>query len=256
MTVMALLEIRGAIKTFGAVKALRGVSLSVQEGEVLALLGDNGAGKSTLTKCIAGIHTLDAGEILFEDRVVHIRKPADARALGIEMVYQDLAVFDNLTAPQNFFAGRELAGPAWMRRLGTLRERRMTEATREILDRLQVQVPDLRAKLAQMSGGQRQAIAVARAVAFASKVAILDEPTAALGLRETRTVLDLIRRLVANGTSAILISHNLDQVTEIADRAVVMRQGRVVGEAVPTAENHQLLVSLIVGASGQSQGTP
>src|SRR4051812_34899279 len=152
----AVLEVRGAVKSFGAVRALRGVSLTLQEGEVLALLGDNGAGKSTLTKCIAGIHSLDGGEILFGGQVARIRSPADARALGVEMVYQDLAVFDNLTAPQNFFAGRELRGPAWMGPLGTLRERRMTEATREILDRLEVRIPDLNVKLAQMSGGQRQ----------------------------------------------------------------------------------------------------
>ena len=244
----ALLEIRDARKTFGAVQALRGVSLELQEGEILALLGDNGAGKSTLIKCIGGIHQLDAGEVLFEGRPVQIRKPADARMLGIEMVYQDLAVFDNLTAPQNFFAGRELTFPSWMRRLGTLREQRMIDETRAILDRLEVGVPDLGVKLAQMSGGQRQAIAVARAVAFASRVAILDEPTAALGLRETRTVLRLVRRLVEHGTSIILISHNMDQVSEIANRAIVLRQGRVVGEAVPTPDNHAHLVSLIMGA--------
>ena len=132
-----LLEIRRAVKSFGAVRAVRGVSLSLHEGEVLALLGDNGAGKSTLTKCIAGIHSLDAGKILFQGQPASIRKPADARALGIEMVYQDLAVFDNLTAPQNFFAGRERSGPRWLGRLSTLHESEMIEATREILDRLE-----------------------------------------------------------------------------------------------------------------------
>jgi D-xylose transport system ATP-binding protein len=157
-------------------------------------------------------------------------------------------VFDNLTASENFYAGRELCAPKWMHHLGFLRERQMTESTKEILARLQVGVPDLRAKLALMSGGQRQAIAVARAVAFASKIAILDEPTAALGVRESRILLGLIRRLVDHGTAVIVISHNLDHVTQIADRAVILRQGHVVGEAVPTPENHALLVSLIVGA--------
>jgi D-xylose transport system ATP-binding protein len=245
-----VLEVRGVVKAFGAVRALAGVDLTLHEGEVLALLGDNGAGKSTLVKCVSGVHTVDGGEILFQGQPTRIRNPQDSRALGIEMVYQDLALFDNLTAAQNFFAGREVCAPSWLHRLGWLRERRMTEETREILDRLQVGVRDLRANLALMSGGQRQAIAVARAVAFASKVVILDEPTAALGLRESRTVMELVRRLVDQGTSVILISHNLQEVTEIADRAVVLRRGRVVGEAVPTTDNHPRLVSLIVGAEG------
>lgn len=244
-----LLEVRGAAKSFGAVRALAGVSLTLHQGEVLALLGDNGAGKSTLIKCIGGILSLDAGEILFEGKKAFIRNPADARALGIEMVYQDLAVFDNLTASENFYAGRELCSPRWMNHLGFLRERRMLDSTREILARLEVGVPDLRAKLALMSGGQRQAIAVARAVAFASKIAILDEPTAALGVRESGILLELIRRLVAHGTAVILISHNLDHVMQIADRAVILRQGRVVGDTIPTPDNHALLVSLIVGAN-------
>jgi ribose transport system ATP-binding protein len=243
-----LLEVREAFKSFGAVRALAGASLHVDRGEALALLGDNGAGKSTLIKAIAGAHSLDVGEILFEGEPVDLRSPKDARALGIEMVYQDLALFDNLSAAQNFFAGRELRWPAWCGRLGILRERKMLDETRKIVDQLQVGVRDLRSGLAQMSGGQRQAIAVARAVAFASKLVILDEPTAALGLRETARVHDLVRRLVDQGTAVILVSHNLEEVTELAHRAVVLRAGRIVGEAVPTPENHAHLVSLIVGA--------
>lgn len=245
-----VLEIRGAYKAFGAVRALAGVDLTLRQGEVLALLGDNGAGKSTLIKCISGAHTLDTGEILFDGQPVRIRSPKDSRALGIEMVYQDLALFDNLTAAANFFVGRELCRPTLFGRLGLLRSRKMTEETRAILDRLGVGVRDLRADLALMSGGQRQAIAVARAVAFASKVVILDEPTAALGLRESAKVMDLVHRLVDNGTSVILVSHNLQEVTAIAERAVVLRAGRVVGEAAATVENHPRLVSLIVGAEG------
>lgn len=245
-----ILEISGAVKSFGAVRALSGADLSLNKGEVLALLGDNGAGKSTLIKCISGVHTLDAGSIKFEGVLRDIRKPMDARALGIEMVYQDLAVFDNLTPSQNFFAGRELCTPKLMRRLGLLRDKRMLQETKDVILRLQVGVRDFNASLAVMSGGQRQAVAVARAVAFASKVVILDEPTAALGVRESRVVMDLIRRLAVQGVSIILVSHNLQEVTQLADRAVVLRQGRIVGEAIPTPENHALLVSLIVGASG------
>jgi D-xylose transport system ATP-binding protein len=244
-----VLEVRDAVKSFGAVRALAGASLVLEQGEVLALLGDNGAGKSTLIKAIAGVHSLDSGELWFEGVPVSVKSPKAARALGIEMVYQDLALFDNLSAAQNFFAGRELRTPVWLGRLGFLRERKMLEETRAILTQLQVGIQDLRSGLAQMSGGQRQAIAVARAVAFASKVVILDEPTAALGLRESRRVLDLVRRLVDQGTAVILISHNLEEVTEIADRAVVLRAGRIVGEAAPTPENHSRLVSMIVGAA-------
>jgi D-xylose transport system ATP-binding protein len=218
-----ILEIHGAVKSFGAVRALAGVDLAVHTGEVVALLGDNGAGKSTLIKCVSGVHALDAGQIIFEGEPAAIRNPADARTLGIEMVYQDLALFDNLTAAQNFFAGREICGPPWLRRLGILREARMAEETKEILARLRVNLHDLRSSLALMSGGQRQAIAVARAVAFASKLVILDEPTAALGLRESRTVMDLVRRLVDQGTSVILVSHNLQEVTQIAERSRTTR---------------------------------
>jgi ABC-type sugar transport system ATPase subunit len=251
-----VLEIRGAVKSFGAVRALAGVDVTLGKGEILALLGDNGAGKSTLIKCVSGVHSLDLGEILFDGEPAQIRNPGDARSHGVETVYQDLALFDNLTASQNFYAGREICRPSWLMRLGWLSDRRMTTETQEILARLQVGVRDFRAPLALMSGGQRQAIAVARAVAFASKIVILDEPTAALGLRESHNVIDLVRRLPEHGTSVILISHNLQEVTELADRAVVLRRGRVVGEAIPTPENHQRLVSLIVDSQAAEFADP
>jgi D-xylose transport system ATP-binding protein len=242
------LAIMGATKRFGAVLALDNVDLSVQHGEVLALLGDNGAGKSTLIKCISGVHRLDTGAVHMDGAKVDIDSPATARALGIETVYQDLALFDNLNPAANFFAGRELAGPRWLPRgLRFMRQVEMADATAAVLGRLQVGVADPRAHVGLMSGGQRQAIAVARAAAFASHVVILDEPTAALGLRESRHVLDLIKRLRDEGRAVIVISHAMDHVIEIADRAAVMRRGRKVGEEVPHADNRQRIVSLIVG---------
>jgi D-xylose transport system ATP-binding protein len=244
-----VLEVRDAVKRFGPVTALRGVSFSLGEAEILALLGDNGAGKSTIVKTLSGAHTLDEGEILMDGKVIRLRTPADARRHGIETVYQDLALFNNLSVTANFFAGRELVSPCELGSLGALRRRRMTQAASETLERLQVNIPNPRSLVGLMSGGQRQAIAVARVVNFASRVVILDEPTAALGLREARNVLAMVKRLPQQGVSVILISHNLEQVMAVADRAVVMRSGRKVGEAVPTPENHDHIVKLIIGAA-------
>jgi ABC-type sugar transport system ATPase subunit len=242
------LSVRGATKRFGAVLALDRVDLYVRAGEVLALLGDNGAGKSTLIKCLSGVHRLDAGVIELDGRVVELRRPADARALGIETVYQDLALFDNLDPAANFYAGRELAGPRWLPRgLRFLQTREMTAATREVLERLQVRLPDGSAAIGLMSGGQRQAVAVARAAAFSSRVVILDEPTAALGVRESRRVLDLVVRLRQEGHAVIVISHAMDHVIEIADRAVVMRRGRAVGEVTSVRDDQARILSLIMG---------
>jgi D-xylose transport system ATP-binding protein len=242
------LAVRAATKRFGAVVALDGVDLEVRPGEVLALLGDNGAGKSTLIKCISGVHRLDSGSIEMDGVPVTMGSPTAARALGIETVYQDLALFDNLDPAANFYAGREIAGPRWLPRgLRMLRRREMARASAELLTRLQVGIADARAPVGLMSGGQRQAIAVARAAAFASKVVILDEPTAALGLRESRRVLDLILRLRDEGHAVIVISHAMDHVIEVADRAAVLRRGRKVGEMTPTPDNRQGIVSLIVG---------
>jgi D-xylose transport system ATP-binding protein len=245
-----VLEVRDAAKRFGAVVALDGVSLDVAPGEVLALLGDNGAGKSTLIKAISGVHHLDAGTVTLDGVDITNATAMAVRAHGVETVYQDLALFDNLDPAANFFAGRELSGPSWLPRgLRFMRHRRMAERTAELLDRLQVRLPDLDAAVALMSGGQRQAVAVARAVAFSSRLVILDEPTAALGLRESARVLDLVRRLKDDGVAVILISHSMDHVMAVADRALVLRRGRVVGQTVPTAENHGQLVAWIVGAA-------
>jgi ABC-type sugar transport system ATPase subunit len=245
-----VLAVRGATKRFGAVVGLDGVDVEVSAGEVLALLGDNGAGKSTLIKCVSGALAFDRGTIEMDGRAVSIHSPADARNLGIETVYQDLALFDNLRPSDNFYAGRELAGPHWLpRSIRVLKRRDMAETTRSTLQRLQVNLDDNGA-VGLLSGGQRQAVAVSRAAAFASRVVVLDEPTAALGVRESRRVLDLILRLREEGKAVIVVSHAMDHVMEVADRAVVMRRGRKVGELVPSAETYAEIVSLIVGGGG------
>jgi D-xylose transport system ATP-binding protein len=244
-----VLAVRHAEKRFGAVQALKDVSLEAFRGEVLALLGDNGAGKSTLVKCISGVYPLDAGEIVLDGIPAPIHSPAAARRAGIETVYQDLALFDNLTPSQNFYCGHEIAFPSWLPRgLRFLNSRAMDRGTAAVLERLRVRLPDLDAPVARMSGGQRQAIAVARATVFARKVVMLDEPTAALGVRESRKVLDLIAQLRVEGNAVILITHNMEQVVELADRAVILRQGRKVGELRPDRANQKELVALIVGA--------
>jgi ribose transport system ATP-binding protein len=247
---MTVLAVHGASKRFGAVVGLDDVDVEVRGGEVLALLGDNGAGKSTLIKCLSGALRLDRGAIELDGERVTIHTPADARALGIETVYQDLALFDNLKPADNFYAGRELATPTWLPRpIRLLKRHEMALTTRRTLDRLQVGLDD-HGTVGLMSGGQRQAVAVARAAAFASRVVILDEPTAALGVRESRRVLDLILRLRDEGKAVIVVSHAMDHVMEVADRAVIMRRGRKVGELIPSAETHAEIVSLIVGGGG------
>jgi ABC-type sugar transport system ATPase subunit len=242
------LAVRGGTKRFGGVLALDDVDIAVYAGEVLAILGDNGAGKSTLIQCMSGVHQLDSGVIEVEGDPVELHSPAAARAMGIETVYQDLALFDNLSPSANFYAGREIARPSWLP-LGMrlLHRKSMAQTTMDVLNRLQVTLPDLDAPVGLMSGGQRQAVAVARVTAFNSPVVILDEPTAALGVREARRVLDLIHRLRDEGKAVVVISHAMDHVMEIADRAMVMRRGRNVGEVFPTDSSRDEIVSLIVG---------
>jgi D-xylose transport system ATP-binding protein len=251
-----LLDVRNAVKSYGAVKALDRASLTVGTAEIVALLGDNGAGKSTLIKAISGVHTLDAGTITLGGEAVAFRSPLEARAAGIETLHQDLGLFDNLTAVANFRIGRELRRPSWLGRLALLRERAMEDDWVGQLERLAVDRVDARQEVGLMSGGQRQAVAVLRAVAFAGRLVILDVPTAALGLRESAKVLELVRRLPQRGVAVLLISHNLEHVTQVADRAVVLRQGRTVGEAAPTSANHEALVSMIVGAVPRTAAGP
>lgn len=243
-----VLEIRGARKAFGFVTALRGVDLELHRGEILALLGDNGAGKSTLVKAISGIVSLDEGTVLLEGKPLGLRHPMEARALGIETVFQDLAVFDNLDVASNFLIGRERPRPRWLGPLGLLSTKGEERAWTDHASSLSVSNASARQEIGLMSGGQRQAVAVARAVAFASKVIILDEPTAALGVRESREVLDLVRRLPDRGVSVILISHNMEHVIDVAHRALVLRQGRTVGTVKVLPGIAPRLVGMIMGA--------
>jgi D-xylose transport system ATP-binding protein len=249
-----LLEVREATKRFGAVHALDRVSFTLNSGEILALLGDNGAGKSTMIKALSGVYGLDGGELLLDGVSSSIRSPQDARRLGIETVYQDLALFDNMSAAENLFAGREEVRPPFLGVLGLCRRRAMRRKAAQALSDMEVGIKDPMMQVGLMSGGQRQAIAVARAEAFAKKIVILDEPTAALGVRESASVVRLIRRLPEKNIAVILISHNLEQVMEVADRAIVFRQGKYIGEAAPEPANHHKLVSWIVGATQEQSG--
>jgi D-xylose transport system ATP-binding protein len=219
------LELQGISKSFGSVQALQDVDFEVRDGEVMALVGDNGAGKSTLIKCVAGINSIDSGDILFEGKEVSIHGPKDAARLGIEVVYQDLALCDNLDVVQNMYLGREAHDV-----LQRLREPVMEQRTAETLSSLSVTtIRSTRQQVASLSGGQRQSVAVARAVMWNSRVVILDEPTAALGVAQTRQVLDLVRRLAEQGLAVVLISHNLLDIFEVATRITVLRLGRNVG---------------------------
>ena len=220
-----LLEIRDLSKSFGSVQALTDVDFEIRSGEVMALVGDNGAGKSTLIKCIAGIHGHDSGKIVFGGEEVHIHGPKDSAKLGIEVVYQDLALCDNLDVVQNMYLGREIRDF-----LFRLKEPVMEQRSAETLKGLRVTtIKSIRQTVATLSGGQRQSVAVARAVMWNSKLVILDEPTAALGVAQTEQVLALVRRLAEQGLAVILISHNLHDIFETATRITVLRLGRNVG---------------------------
>jgi D-xylose transport system ATP-binding protein len=236
-----VLRVENVGKSFGATTALHDISLHLRKGEVLGLLGDNGAGKSTLIKCVAGIHPADGGEIYFDGQQVSIHGPKDAARLGIEVVYQDLALCDNLDVVQNMYLGREAHDAVYR-----LREPEMERNTAETLATLAVTtIRSTRQKVATLSGGQRQSVAVARAVMWNSKVVILDEPTAALGVAQTRQVLDLVKRLGEQGLAVILISHNLHDVFEAAHRITVLRLGRDIGVFEVAKTTQQEIVSAI-----------
>ena len=251
-----LLSLRGISKHFGAVQALYDVDLDLPSGQVTALCGDNGAGKSVLTKTIAGIHQADGGQMLWEGKPVHIRSAKDSAALGIETVYQDLALADNLDIVQNMFLGRE-------RRNGFfLDEDSMERAAAETLASLHVTtVRSIRQPVATLSGGQRQAVAVAKAVMWNSKLVMLDEPTAALGVAQTQMVLDLVKRLKSHGLAVMVISHNLNDVFEVADRVAILHLGRMVAQDRLSAFDRQSVVDYMttgvssreVAASGQGR---
>jgi ABC-type sugar transport system ATPase subunit len=239
-----LLRLERLSKSFGAVHALKDVDLEVPAGQVTALAGDNGAGKSVLVKCIAGIHSPDSGTIYWEGRPVHLRNPRDAAALGIETVYQDLALCDNLDIAQNMFLGRERV------KNFALAEDNMEAAAGETLKSLAVTtVRSVRQQVASLSGGQRQAVAIAKAVLWNSKLVIMDEPTAALGVAQTAMVLNLVRSLADRGLAVIVISHNMNDVFEVADRIAVLHLGRMVAVRPIAEVDKQIVVDLMTTGS-------
>ena len=240
-----VLELRGVSKRFGAVQALYQVDFRVAAGEVMALVGDNGAGKSTLIKCIAGIHPPDEGEMLFEGSPVHVHHPRDAARLGIEVVYQDLALADNLDVVQNMFLGREELDS--FHRLDEVdMEKR---ATRTLSDLSVTTIRSVRQTVAGLSGGQRQSVAVAKAVMWNSKLVILDEPTAALGVAQTAMVLDLVQTLTERGLAVIMISHNMNEVFRVADRIAILYLGRMITSGPVADFDRQIVVDFMTSGS-------
>jgi D-xylose transport system ATP-binding protein len=251
MTSQPIVEMLDVSKAFGGVQAVDGVSLSIAPGEVVGLLGHNGAGKSTLIKMLAGAQPLDSGEIRVSGRPVSIRSPRDAKDLGIETIYQTLALADNLDAVGNLFLGREI------RQAGLFLDRKkMLSEAREVCAQINPRFTNLTSPARNLSGGQRQSIAIARAVYFNAKVIIMDEPTAALGPGETAQVKELVERLKARGVGIVLISHDIEDVFELADRMVVMAGGRVIGRVdTRDATREQVLSMIIMGASSPAAPT-
>jgi len=246
-----LLSIQHIRKRFGAVQALSDVSLDVYPGEVVALVGDNGAGKSTTIKMIAGVEQPDDGEVLFEGRKVNLSGPAVAERLGIQTVYQDLSLCDNLDIVSNLYLGRELTKPGLPGPLRVMNGDQMEKNALPVLKDLGINLPPLSTPVASLSGGQRQTVAVARAVLWGSKMVMLDEPTAALGVAQTRAVLELIVRLAASGVGVLVISHNLNDVFQMADRMVVLRLGRTIGTYEKANTTPEQLVAAITGATAE-----
>ncbi len=242
-----ILRCRGLTKRFGGLVAVNDVDLDLSPGEVLALVGDNGAGKSTMVQMISGVFRADGGTIELQGERKVFNSPEDARAAGIETIYQDLALCDNLTAADNIFLGREIR----RRRLGFLPgldQPAMKQRARTVLDELHIRIPDLDAPVRQLSGGQRQAVAISRAVYWQARIMVMDEPTAALGVPEQRKVMDLIRMLKARGVPVVLISHNMQDVFEISDRIFVMRRGSKVGDfATAQTEPNEVVRTMIGG---------
>ena len=246
-----VLEARQIFKSFGRVHALRGANFTVYRQEVVALVGDNGAGKSTLVKSLVGVHPPDSGEIIFEGREVQIHTPHEARDLGIETVYQDLALAEEIDPAANMYLGREILRPGVLGKLGFLDKGEMRRKTQEAFQQLGVGVQDPTAAVATLSGGQRQGVAVARAVTWAGKVVFMDEPTAALGVVQTRHVLDLILRVRERGLAVVLISHNMPEVFEVADRIEVLRLGERVARFKTSDASMEDLVGAMTGALRQ-----
>ncbi len=242
-----LLEVRNITKRFGGLVAVNNVSMGVQAGEVVGLLGDNGAGKSTLIKVISGVYQAEEGKIFFQDKEVQIASPMDALAMGIETIYQDLALAENLNTPANIFLGREK-----MKRvlgfLNVLDHPYMQAESRKVLEKLDILIPSLRNRIRALSGGQRQAVAISRSIYWDAKFLIMDEPTAALGVAEQKKVIATINLLKSHGIGIIVISHQMHDVFQVADRLIIMRRGEKVAERVTRDTTADEIVSLIVGA--------
>jgi D-xylose transport system ATP-binding protein len=239
-----LVELRRITKTFGGVHAVESVSIEVGRGEVVGLLGHNGAGKSTLIKILSGVFPADSGEIRIDGQPLAIRSPRDAKAVGIETIYQNLALSENLDSVANLFLGREITG-----RFGFMNDEAMEMAARGTLERMKLRLPSLTNLVASLSGGQRQAVAIARAIHFNARVLIMDEPTAALGPEETRKVGTLIRELAGQGIGIILISHDIHDVFGLADRLVVLKNGRLVGTVRPDDVSKDEVLSMIIAGA-------
>ncbi|MDQ1730578.1 MAG: inositol transport system ATP-binding protein [Pseudonocardiales bacterium] len=244
-TATDLLRVEDVSLSFGPVRALRDVSLTLRRGEITALVGDNGAGKSTLVRCVSGIHRPNSGVITFDDNVIHFHTPDDARNAGIETVHQNLALVEDLTVWQNLFLNREKV--YGKRPFALLNRRAMKRDAAQMVSTLAVNVPAVTSRVRRLSGGQRQAVAICRAASFSSKLVIMDEPTAALGVQETAKVEQLIRRLRNDGHAVLLISHNFEQVLRLSDQVWVMRAGRCVGGRRTTETTGEEIVGLITG---------
>jgi D-xylose transport system ATP-binding protein len=254
VTPAPMVEMRGISKRYGGVHALESVDFDVWPSEIHGLVGDNAAGKSTLIKILSGAVAMDEGAITFGGQPAHIKSPRDAKALGIETVYQDLALADNLDVPSNLFLGRELMrkGPGgWFLDLA-----RMREEARTLLERLKIHLPNLRQRLRDMSGGQRQCVAIARSVYFNARLVILDEPTAALGVKETERVMDLVAQMRAHGLAVVMISHNLNHVFHLCDRITVLKTGRVAGSRRIAETTREEIVRLILTGGATAEEMP
>jgi len=243
-----VVQMRGIVKNFGPVQALRGVDLRLDRDEVLGLVGDNGAGKSTLMKVLTGVHQPDGGQIFFESQPVHFTSPHDSREIGIEMVYQDLALAGNLSVDGNIFLGREMTRDYLGGLIKLLDHQGMAREAVQLLERLRIDIRSVNYRVETLSGGQRQAVAIGRSAGFQAKVVIMDEPTAALAVKEVSKVLDLINGLKDHDVGVVLISHRLQDIFAVCDRIMVLRQGRVVGN-IPKSDTHMdEIVALITGA--------
>jgi ABC-type sugar transport system ATPase subunit len=248
MTNKAVISIHGLSKRFGPIEALRNVDLDIYTGELIGVVGDNGAGKSTLIKILSGVLRADTGEIYVNEKLVQINSPNDAARLGIETVYQDLALAPNLDVAGNVFLGREPSVKGLGRILGIVDRPAMIKRVKDELEKLEVQIPSVSGlEVGQMSGGQRQAVAITRTAVWASKVLLMDEPTAALGVKESEAVLRLIERILKRGIAVVMVSHILPHVLQLSNRVVVMRHGRKVAELSGESVTHDRLIGLIVG---------